>query len=418
MAKSFIAFDENQQTLLLENVLGSVHKNLSDTDVVSFFFEPKQSTVEIILGNEHQALNFYVPFTDPQFRKSFSFSVPRQYLIESNKHKSKHEPLCISVEKMPEHFVLDVMNIDKLREYIADTTYQPHLDLRQKLGTLPFQKVRKSQLQRLLYELNQYELLNFVEHNHLSKTLKIQHGDTVENYSLPNDLNLPVSFTLNKTALKNIKSAVTQAKSDNIELLMHDNQVSFRCDDVLITHALDGLETFQQKYAQSTDKELTLIVDIYMVKKEIDAYFKNYAEIKQANINYLLIHDKELTLCAYTDHNRNASQVPVHDITGTDKSQLYLVDLSEFRDVEIKDLTNAQQMQIAVLKDASGERKLAFYQRLTPHHPYATIKLESIPHELPTILAAKSRLKAKQQESKASKAKSAQQSDMFGFKDL
>lgn len=61
MAKSFIAFDENQQTLLLENVLGSVHKNLSDTDVVSFFFEPKQSTVEIILGNEHQALNFYVP---------------------------------------------------------------------------------------------------------------------------------------------------------------------------------------------------------------------------------------------------------------------------------------------------------------------------------------------------------------------
>ena len=119
MAKFVITFEENQQALLLKNVLGTVHKNLSDSDVVSFFFEPKHSTVEIILGNELQALNFYIPFADPQFRKPFSFSVPRQYLIESSKHKSAHAPLCVAVEKMPEHFVLDIMNIDKLREFIA-----------------------------------------------------------------------------------------------------------------------------------------------------------------------------------------------------------------------------------------------------------------------------------------------------------
>lgn len=418
MAKFVITLEENQQALLLKNVLGTVHKNLSDSDVVSFFFEPRHSTIEILCGNEQQSLNFHIPFADPQFRKNFSFSVPRQYLIESSKHKSAHTPLNIAVEKMPEHFVLDVMNIDKLREYIADTTYQPHIDLRQNLSTLPFQTVSKSQLQRILYEIKAHEPLNFVEHNHFDKTLKVQQGDVVQKYSLPNDLEFPISFTFNNFALENLTTTISQAKSNDIELLMHDNKVSFRCDDVLITHCLDGLDTFQQQHPQTFENELTMIVDIYTVKNEIDAYFKSYAEIQQANINYLLIHEKELTLCAYTDHNRNASQVTVHEIVGTDEAQLYLVDLAEFRKVKIKDLTSAEQMKIAVLKSPSGERKLAFYHYRSPIHPYATIKLGSMPHELPTILAAKSRLKAKQQESKASKAKSAQQSDMFGFEDL
>lgn len=417
MAKFVITLEENQQALLLKNVLGTVHKNLSDSDVVSFFFEPKHSTIEILCGNEQQSLNFHIPFSDPQFRKNFSFSVPRQYLIESSKHKSAHTPLSIAVDKMPEHFILDVMNIDKLREFIADTTYQPHIDLRQNLSILPFQTVKKAQLQRILYEINSHEPLNFVEYNHFDNTLKVLQGEVVQNFSLTNDLEFPFSFTFNNIALENLTTTISQAKSNDIELLMHDNKVSFRCDDVLITHCLDGLDAFQQQHAQTFENELTMIVDIYTVKNEIDAYFKSYAEIQQANINYLLIHEKELTLCAYTDHNRNASQVTVHEIVGKDEAQLYLVDLAEFRKVKIKDLTSAEQMKIAVLKSPSGERKLAFYHYRSPIHPYATIKLGSMPHELPAILAAKSRLKAKQQASKASNA-SAQQSDMFGFEDL
>ena len=57
MAKFVITLEENQQALLLKNVLGTVHKNLSDSDVVSFFFEPKHSTIEILCGNEQQSLN-------------------------------------------------------------------------------------------------------------------------------------------------------------------------------------------------------------------------------------------------------------------------------------------------------------------------------------------------------------------------
>jgi hypothetical protein len=185
-----------------------------------------------------------------------------------------------------------------------------------------------------------------------------------------------------------------------------------------MTNSLVGVDSFKQREAQKYEAELTMVIDFYSFKKEIDAYLKYYRDIKLANTNYLLVDNKELTVCAYTERYHHASPVSVHDISGTDETRLYQIDLSEIKNVLITDLSSADKMKVKVLKNELGERKLGFYNTRNPHHPYASIKVDALPHELPVILAAKQRLQVKEKTNKARTAHETMNEDLFGFDDI
>lgn len=417
MEKFDLTIEYENEIRLLKKEQQNNHRRLSENDVITLFFEPKEAQLDIFVGDDFQSQQFSQALTDCPFRKPFSFSLPRKYLIESSRHRESGMPLCLSIEKERDHYLVDVMYIDRLREYIADTTLAAHIELRNKLREMPFQSVKKSQLERLLHEVNTHEPLNFVEHRHLENCFKIQRGESIEYYAIPSDVTFPISFTLNETALDHLKTATNLATSDTVELLMHDNQFSFRSNNSLLTYSLNGLDAFQQRQPQPYSAELSMIIDIFQFKKEIDNNEK-HDEIRESNINYLLIHEQGLTICAYTDHNHHARNIQVHQINDVDEAKLYLVDLSELRKVRIKDLTTADRMKIAVLKNDSGERNLAFYHARDPHHPYTMVKLEFLPSELPTMLSAKSRLQAKPGKNKQQKEKDTKQQDLFGYDNL
>ena len=75
-------------------------------------------------------------------------------------------------------------------------------------------------------------------------------------------------------------------------------------------------------------------------------------------------------------------------------------------------------MKVKVLKNKEGERKLGFYNNKNPHHPYACIKVDALPHELPVILAAKQRLQSKEKTNKTRAAHEATPGDLFDFDDI
>lgn len=412
-----LTIEYENEIRLLKKEKKNNHRYLSENDVITFFFEPKTSTVDIFVGDDFQSQQFSQSLTDFPFRKPFSFSLPRKYLIEASRHRKSGIPLCLYIEKESDHYLVDVMYIDRLREYLADTTLAAHIELRNKLREMPFQTVKKSQLEKLLHEVNTHEPLNFVEHRHLENCFKIQRGESIEYYAIPSDVIFPISFTLNETALDHLKTATKLAKTDTVELLMHDNQFSFRSDNILLTYQLDGLDAFQQRQPQPLTTELSMVIDIFQFKEEIDDNDK-YDEIRASNINYLLVHEQKLTICAYTDHSHHALEVQVHQINDADEAKLYLVDLSEIKKLRIKDLTTANQMKISVVKNDIGERNLAFYHARDPHHPYAMVKLEYLPSELPTMLSAKARLQAKPQKNEEQKEKVMKQQDMFGYDNL
>ncbi len=416
----FITIDRDQLQPLLKSIESANLRSRGEWDCVSFFIEPSksQSLVDIIVGNENQVQQSTLSIDNVPFRKAFSFSVPAPYLLECSRQKKPGESLTLSVSKENERYTIDVTEIEKLRECVSNPPSKEHEKYREKMKNLSFISVQKTKLDRLLYEIDNYAPLNFVEVKSDNNELKIQRKEIVEYYALPEQVSFPFDLTLNTTSLSDLKMLSQKTNAKNIEIIMHDEEVSFRAGDIVITNSLVGVDSFKQREAQKHEAELTMVIDFYSFKKEIDAYLKYYRDIKLANTNYLLVDNKELTVCAYTERYHHASPVSVHDISGTDETRLYQIDLSEIKNVLITDLSGADKMKVKVLKNELGERKLGFYNTRNPHHPYASIKVDSLPHELPVILAAKQRLQIKEKTNKARTAHETMNEDLFGFDDI
>lgn len=415
----FITIVRDQLQPLLKSI-ESANLRSRDWDCVSFFIEPSkdQPFVDIIVGNENQVQQSRLPVKDIPFRKAVSFSVPAPYLLECSRQKKPGESLTLSILKENERYTIDVTEIEKLRECVSNSPSQEHEKYREKMKDLSFESVKKTTLDRLLHEIDNYAPLNFVEVKSNENALKIQREETVDCHALPEQVSFPFDLTLNTNSLSDLKILSQTTDAKNIEMIMHDEAVSFRAGGIVITNSLIGVDSFKQREAQLYEAELTMVIDFYSFKKEIDAYLKYYRDIKISNTNYLLVDHKELTVCAYTERYHHASPVSVHNISGTDETRLYQIDLSEIKNVLITDLRSANKMKVKVLKNKEGERKLGFYNNKNPHHPYACIKVDALPHELPVILAAKQRLQSKEKTNKTRAAHEATPGDLFDFDDI
>ena len=112
-----LTIEYENEIRLLKKEKKNNHRYLSENDVITFFFEPKTSTVDIFVGDDFQSQQFSQSLTDFPFRKPFSFSLPRKYLIEASRHRKSGIPLCLSIEKESDHYLVDVMYIDSLRVF-------------------------------------------------------------------------------------------------------------------------------------------------------------------------------------------------------------------------------------------------------------------------------------------------------------
>ena len=83
--------------------------------------------------------------------------------------------------------------------------------------------------------------------------------------------------------------------------------------------------------------------------------------------------------------------------------------------VKIKDLTEAKQMKLQILKASDGKRILGFYNERNPQYPYDTVPVELDMQSLPEVLKLK---KQEQQNGVPSPAGLEPQLDMIGFADI
>lgn len=183
-----------------------VNKLKNGQDCISFFVEPKQKNIIIVATHHDKKYLETIEFDPLTMRKPFSFAIPANYFIECNPQLDQTLPLVLKTQKTVNNCTVDLMGIDKLREYVTLSASQEHIDYRAMLSMLKINTVKKSTFDRLLYEINTYQPIEFVEVNAQQHEMKIQRDNNVVNYALPDSLGLSFNLALNNDAFKRLKA--------------------------------------------------------------------------------------------------------------------------------------------------------------------------------------------------------------------
>lgn len=229
------------------------------------------------------------------------------------------------------------------------------------------------------------------EINKEEKKLKIERDNLVIPHSLPEELEPDFNLLLNKASVDQLHHLCQTTAANSIQIYTDDERAIFSDGQRTLTSSLLSLRDYAQKQEVQYRCELTLLVNIFEFKQQIDSY-RNIALLKKANEALLYVDASCVMLAGLTSEtgeNRFISTKSIKINTPT----IYRINLSELSKVPINDITSAKQIKLQMLKNNEGDYKLGFYNDLDNLYPYASVYDVNIaPEKMDMALKAKVKL--------------------------
>ncbi len=267
------------------------------------------------------------------------------------------------------------------------TEHDEHIN---KIKQQMYETVRVADIQRLLLEVDTHSPFQYIDINKDKKEMCVQNDNNQQIYGIPENIPVALSLGLTQKAAHSLEARCEQTKDESIEIAIHGEGITFKTSDMDMTISLAGIEEFYKNKPKKFNEVVSMTVDIYRFKDEIEEYYDNYPKIRRANQSHLLIEPTQLYIANTIAPYKLGSPVKAKRIT-TNENQLYLIHLKDIEAIRVKDLTTARELHIAILKGPEEEYKLGFYKQGNLNYPYASVAIEPAPEAMEEVLAVKSK---------------------------
>lgn len=270
----------------------------------------------------------------------------------------------------------------------TDDPISEHLVFFKKTLSLKTTKISTTNMKGITGLFDIYQPFETFEINKDKNTLSIERDNTLHTYELPKDLSPEHSLLLNKEAVEQLEYLCKNTTSDHISIYTDDDQAIFTDGQRIVHSSLASLKNYSEKKEANYVVEFKLILNLYDLKSEIDEYYK-VAPLKQHNTALLYVDKDHVMIAAVTDSVGGARFISHVDIQ-IDAPVVYRINLNELKKINIKDLNNAKQTKVQLLRSKTGERKLSFYSNDDGNAPYSSIyNIELAPNLMPQALVFK-----------------------------
>ena len=388
----------------IAQIIAKLDKKQADYHV-SFIIDAKKNTLQLIGGHAPEYVHITIPLAEEHLLKKRRFTLDgaffSQLLTYSQHEQSIHLNLDTDNSSLPEVGI--TAGEQKWRSCESDSFCEQHDKYIKKIKEQVYEKVRVADTQRLFLEVDTHSPFQYIDINKDKKEMCVQSDNNQQVFAIPDNIPVALSVGLTQEAAKSLKELCEETQDDTIDIAIHDESITFRTNGIDTTISLAGIDEFYKNKPKEFDEVVSMTVDIFRFKAEIEEYYKKYPIIRRANQSYLLIEPDQLYIANTVGKYRFGSPVKAKRIT-TKESQLYLIHLRDIEAIRVKDLTTARELHIAILKGAEAEEeyKLGFYKQGNMNYPYASVAVEPAPQAMESVLAVKN---------KEEKSKACQQSE-------
>lgn len=292
----------------------------------------------------------------------------------------------------------------------AQKACDAHLAFFDLLSTKPYQHIETTKAKKicsLAESCNPYQVF---ELNKETNEVLIERDDDIIPFTLPEDWTVDFNMTLTPDAKDDLQQLASTTQSDTLSLYLDDEQAIFSDGQQIYSHSLAPLRAYREKKQQHFTREAKLVINIYTFKKEREN-FQRIEEIKKANQVLFYITPTDVYLASMLEEVGTMIALSVKEVVCT-QEQLYSINLNALSKVPIKDITNAKQVKMTVLRNVQGEIKLGFHNDRDKEYPYYSVPLEQASSLLPELKERLARAK------EIDDSHFGEQMDAFGFDDV
>ncbi|PHR54407.1 MAG: hypothetical protein COA47_15500 [Robiginitomaculum sp.] len=382
---------------------------------ITFVFTECQ--IHIIGGpTDHLLMKTIGEVSDPtQEKTAWSISATAFASFWKGQHTHVVEKKTISLQmhhdKNQRFPILEgITDHNSFRYLKAKAACDAHLTFFDLLSTKPYQHLETTKAKKICSLADNCNPYQVFELNKKMNKIFIERDNDIIPFTLPEDLTVDFSMMLTPGAKDDLQQLANTTKSDTLSVYLDDEQAIFSDGEQVYSHSLAPLRAYRDKQQQHFTLEVKLVIDIFTFKKEREN-FQQIEELRKANQVLLYITPTKAYLASMLQDIGSVMPLNVKTIVTT-QEQLYSINLNALSKVPIKDITNAEQVKMTVLRNVLGEVKLGFHNDRDKEYPYYSVPLEQVPSLLPEL---KKRL---ENAKKIAPSHFGEQGDLFGFSDV
>ena len=363
------------------NMINAIDKKERES-LITFIIDKAVDTISIIGGKRDALRIIKLPFKgqDPTLQNgkwSIDADMFKYYCEDYLKTKTKNQEIILELDEHPKSdscYVIGYANDHAVRRWQCSSACEEHLDYIASLNNKTFQTVSKATLQPILDFASSHCPLEFFKIDNALHEMTVQRDNDISTTTLPQELIPEIDLVANQDGLDILKHACQHTQSDTLMINVDNEQLTVTDGQHSQSCSLESLSEFYNKPKANYTTEVKCVVDIYVLKSEIEAY-TSVNQIKKNNISLLYFTQNDVYLSGSgctVDSFQNLSALDIR----VKQPLLYKINLRQLLKVRIKDITDMKGMTLRTLKTADGSRKLAFYNERDPKRPYTSIPIE------------------------------------------
>ncbi|WP_351089065.1 hypothetical protein [Shewanella sp. S1-49-MNA-CIBAN-0167] len=328
-------------------------------------------------------------------------------------------PITIEVEygkqqKLP---ILNALMAQVSRLYIqAKPPIEEHLAFLEQHKNQAYQSLPTDSARVILDVAEAHQPFDVFELNKELQKVRIERDNNIQTCALPENMEVTHGILLNKDSVVQLERICHNTDAEQILYYLDDERAIFSDGHSVNSSSLASLREYRLKKETAYRVEVKIFINIYDFKEDLKKYL-SITPLKKAN-QALLYIDKDYVMLASLVEETGSNRFIRTKHIDCHKPSLYSINLSQLNHVRIKDITNAEQMKIAVLINEQGGLKLGFYNDRDNAEPYQSITdIEYASPKMELVLQSKARLEIMLKQQNAD-GDTHSQDDLFGFKDV
>jgi hypothetical protein len=328
-------------------------------------------------------------------------------------------PIIIEVEygkqqKLP---ILNGLMAQVSRLYIqAKPPIKEHLAFLEQHKNQAYQSLPTDSARVILEVAKSNQPFDVFELSKDQQKVRIERDNNIQTCALPENMEVTHGILLNKESVVQLERICHNTDAEQIQYYLDDERAIFSDGHSVSSSSLASLREYRLKKETVYRTEVKIIINIFDFKEDLKKYL-SITPLKKAN-QALLYIDKDYVMLASLVEETGSNRFIRTKHIECHKPSLYSINLSQLSRVQIKDITSAEQMKIAVLINDQGELKLGFYNDRDNTNPYESITdIEYASPKMELVLQSKSKLEImlKQQNARGDVHS---QDDLFGFENV
>lgn len=409
----------------LRFLLGSTDKRAQDYKKVLIVIEPNDAGATFVAGNAlmMNSLTVINIEIDKNYSgKSFFSAYEADILLEVIKRSPQSLLIQLIHDGGLDDSEMVFPKLPNLRHAYGEEVEQVHLDYFNARSAEEFTQYKKDSLlgfiQHADKECKPFEYIVVESNESVGDRVKVQRDGEVFYQELSTRSQLNLNVCLDKHSISTLESICASSNEESIGMRVDLGSISFQTGGCISKIKIPDHADFLSKTTRKKEVIISFLLDAYKLKDELESYTK-LNSIKKQDKSYLFITNRRLVVCAESEKLKCADILELIDMSTVNNELLLMVNLHDFKDLKIKDVTEFNKMKASITRSEIGDYQFSFFHSSDPDHAFFSVACVSVPNHIEIVEPIYQELEAQRasQDEKAVK-KENEQMDMLGYGEL